>query len=138
MKARDQKTLGFARNLHAAVRKKEIDDRIDLDDAGFQKIVGSLVKQRQESIAQFKKGGRDDLVANEEAELAFLMSFMPQQLSEDEVRKIVEDAISEAQVSSQKDLGKVMKIVVPKTQGRADGKFVSQLVREKIQERVES
>lgn len=132
MKSGDKDTLAFARNLHAAVRKKEIDDRIDLDDAGVQKIITSLSKQRQDSIAQFKQGGREDLVAKEEAELKFLMSFMPEQMGEDEVRKLVDWAVTEAKASSPKDMGNVMKLLVPKTQGRADGKLVNQLVRERL------
>src|SRR3954471_179826 len=89
MKSGDKDTLAFGRNLHAAVRKKEIDDRVDLDDAGVQKIITSMLKQRQDSIDQFKAGGRMDLVAKEEAEAKFLMTYMPQQMSEDEVRKLV-------------------------------------------------
>lgn len=132
MKSGDKDTLGFARNLHAAVRKKEIDDRTDLDDAGVLKIIGSLVKQRQDSIEQFKQGGREDLVAKEEAELKFLQSFMPAQMSEAEIRKVVEWAVAEAKATSPKDMGNVMKLLMPKVQGKADGKLVNQIVREKI------
>jgi uncharacterized protein YqeY len=132
MKSGDKDTLAFARNLHAAVRKKEIDDRVDLDDAGVQKIIGTLAKQRQDSIEQFKSGGRTDLVAKEEAELKFLMGFMPQQMSEDEVRKLVDWAVTEAKASTAKDMGNVMKVLMPKVQGRADGKLVNQLVRARL------
>jgi uncharacterized protein YqeY len=132
MKSGDKDTLGFARNLHAAIRKKEIDDRIDLDDAGVQKIISSLLKQRQDSIEQFKQGGREDLVAKEEAEAKFLQTFMPAQMSEEEIRKVVEWAVTEAKATSQKDMGNVMKLLMPKVQGRADGKLVNQIVREKI------
>lgn len=132
MKAGEKDRLTYARNLHAAIRKKEIDDRVDLDDAGVVKIASSLVKQRQDSIAQFKQGGREDLVAKEEAELQFLQSYMPSQMGEDEVRAIVEWAVAEAKATTPKDMGAVMKLLVPKTQGRADGKLVNQIVREKL------
>lgn len=132
MKSGDKDRLTYARNLHAAVRKKEIDERVDLDDAGIAKIAGSLVKQRQDSIAQFKQGGREDLVAKEEAEMAFLQSFMPQQMNEAEIRSLVEWAVTEAKATQAKDMGAVMKLLMPKTQGKADGKLVNQIVREKL------
>ena len=132
MKSGDKDTLAFSRNLHAAVRKKEIDDRVDLDDAGVLKIVSTLVKQRQDSIEQFKKGGREDLVAKEQAELKFLQAFMPAQMDEAEIRKLVDWAIAEAKPTGPKDMGQVMKVLMPKVQGLADGKLVSQIVREKM------
>lgn len=132
MKSGDKDTLSYARNLHAAIRKKEIDDRVDLDDAAVQKIVTSLVKQRQDSIDQFKKGGREDLVSKEEAEMKFLLSYMPAQMSEAEVRQIVDWAIQEAKATGPKDMGNVMKVLMPKVQGKADGKLVNQLVKERI------
>jgi uncharacterized protein len=129
MKSGDKPLLGYCRNLHAAVRKKEIDDKVELDDAGLQKIVQTSLKQRQDSIEQFKQGGRPDLVANEEAEARFLLSYMPAQMSEDEVKKLVTWAVTEAKASGPKDMGAVMKLLVPKTQGKADGKLVNQLVK---------
>lgn len=132
MKSGDKDTLAFVRNLHAAIRKKEIDDRVDLDDAAVQKIVASSIKQRQDSIDQFKQGGREDLVAKETAELQFLQTYMPEQMSEDEVRKIVDWAVTEAKAASPKDMGNVMKLLMPKVQGKADGKLVSQLVKERL------
>jgi uncharacterized protein YqeY len=132
MKSGDKETLAFVRNLHAAVRKREIDDKVDLDDAGVLKIISSLVKQRQDSIEQFKQGNREDLVIKEESELKFLQSFMPEQMDEAEVRKWVDWAVIESKAAGPKDMGQVMKLLLPKVQGRADGKLVSQLVREKI------
>lgn len=132
MKSGDKDTLAFARNLHAAVRKKEIDDRTDLDDAGVLKIIGTSVKQRQDSIDQFKQGGREDLVVKEQAELKFLQSFMPAQMDEAEIRKIVDWAVTEAKATSAKDMGNVMKLLMPKVSGRADGKLVNQIVKERI------
>ena len=132
MKSGDKVRLTFARNLHAAVRKKEIDDRIDLDDAGVQKIAQSLLKQRQESIEQFRAGGREDLATQEEAEAAFLKGYLPQQMGEAEVRELVAWAVAEAKATQPKDMGNVMKVLMPKLQGRADGKLVNQLVKEKL------
>ena len=132
MKSGDKETLAFTRNLHAAIRKKEIDDRVDLDDSAVQKIVQSLVKQRQDSIEQFKQGGREDLVAKEEAELKFLQTYLPAQMGEAEIRQLVDWAVTESKAASPKDLGAVMKLLMPKTQGKADGKLVNQIVRERL------
>ena len=132
MKSGQKDLLLHARSLHAAIRKKEIDDRVDLDDAGIQKIIGSIAKQRQDSIEQFKQGGREDLVANEEAELKFLMSFMPAQMSEEEVAKVVDWAVTESGATSQKEIGAVMKLLMPKVQGKADGKLVNTLVKSRL------
>ncbi len=132
MKSGDKDTLMFVRNLHAAVRKKEIDDRVDLDDAAVQKIISTLLKQRQDSIDQFKAGGREDLVAKETAELNFLLSYMPKQMTEAELREIVAWAVTEAKAAGPKDMGAVMKLLMPKTAGKADGKLLSQLVKEKL------
>lgn len=132
MKGADKAKLAFARNLHAAIRKREIDDRIDLDDAGVVKIITSLAKQRQDSIEQFRQGGREDLVANEQAELEFLKSFLPEQMEESDIRRLVEAAVNQSGASSAKDMGAVMKILMPQVQGKADGKLVNQIVREKL------
>lgn len=132
MKSGDKDTLAFVRNLHAAIRKKEIDDRVDLDDAAVLKIISTLVKQRQDSIEQFKQGKREDLVLKEQAELGFLQSFMPEPMGDAEVRKWVDWAINEAKATTPKDMGAVMKVLIPKLQGRADGKLVNQLVKEKL------
>jgi hypothetical protein len=132
MKSGDKSTLQFTRNLHAAIRKKEIDDRKDLDDAEVLKLIGTMLKQREESITQFKAGGREDLVAAEEAEAKYLRQFMPAQLSAEELKPIVLAAVAESQAKDIKDLGKVMKILLPQVQGKADGKLVNQLVRESL------
>ncbi|OFZ83322.1 MAG: hypothetical protein A3K03_10510 [Bdellovibrionales bacterium RIFOXYD1_FULL_44_7] len=132
LKAGDKDTLAFIRNILAVVKKKEIDDRVQLDDAGVQKLIAVSMKQRQDSIDQFKKGGREDLVTKEEAELKFLQSFMPAQMTEDELKRLVDWAVTEAKASGPKDIGNVMKLLMPKIQGRADGKLVNQLVRERI------
>jgi hypothetical protein len=132
LKAQDKDRLQAIRNLHGAIRKKEIDDRVELDDEGVFKIISSLIKQRQDSIEQFKKGSRLDLVEKETKELEVLKSYLPAQLSKEEVEKLVDEAISEAKASTQKDMGAVMKILMPKVSGRADGKLVSQIVTSKL------
>ena len=126
MKGGDKSTTQFSRNLHAAIRKIEVDEERTI------KIIGSMLKQREESITQFKAGGREDLVAAEEAEAKYLRQFMPAQMTADEIKAIVAAAVDEAQAKDIKDLGKVMKIVQPKVAGKADGKLVNQLVREKL------
>lgn len=133
MKSGDKAKLGAIRMLHAAIRKKEIDDRQDLDDTGVVKIITTLVKQRQDSIEQFGAGGRQDLVDKETAELHLLQSYLPAQLSQDELVKLVEGAIQESNAKTQKDMGAVMKVLMPKVSGKADGKLVNQLVRERLQ-----
>lgn len=132
MKSGDKLKLNAVRMLHAAVRKKEIDDRIELDDAGVIKVISSLVKQRQDSIEQFQAGNRPDLVDKETAELKVLQGYLPEQMSRDELVKLVDAAIHEANAKTQKEMGNVMKVLMPKVAGKADGKLVNQLVRERL------
>ncbi len=132
MKSGDKDTLAFARNLLAAVKKKEIDERIELDDAGSAKIIQTSLKQRQDSIEQFRAGGREDLATKEEAEAKFLKSFLPEQMGESEIRALVDWAVKESGATSAKEMGAVMKLLLPKTQGKADGKLVNQLVKERL------
>lgn len=130
MKSGDKETLSNGRNLHAAIRKKEIDDRVDLDDAAVIKIVQTLAKQRQDSIEQFTAGNRLDLANKEAAELKFLQTFLPEQMTEEQVRATVQWAVTEAKATSAKDMGAVMKLLMPKVQGKADGKLVNTVVKE--------
>lgn len=132
LKAGDKSVLQFARNAINAIRKKEIDERVMLDDAGVIKILAAQIKQRRESVEQFKAGGREDLVAEESAEVKFLEEYLPQQMSESEVKAIIDAAIAEVKPTGPKDMGKVMQIVLAKAAGRADGKQVSQWVKEKL------
>lgn len=135
MKSKDKDRLTFVRNLHAAIRKKEIDDRVDLDDAGVRKIVSTALKQRRESLEQFEKGGRADLVAVEKAEIDFLQSFLPAQLDDDVVKRIIDETVSQTQAKDIKDMGKVMQALLPKIEGQADAKQVSQWVRERLSQK---
>jgi uncharacterized protein YqeY len=132
MKGGDKALVQYSRNLHAAIRKKEVDDRKDLDDGEIVKLISTMLKQREESITQFKAGGREDLVANEEGEAKYLRQFMPAQMSNEEIKALVAASIAETGAAGAKDLGKVMKALQPKIAGKADGKVVNQLVREAL------
>jgi len=140
MKLKDTVASGALRMVVAAVKNKEIDDvgikklklGESLDDAGVLKVIQTLAKQRQESIDMFKKGGRDDLVQKETAELALLERYLPSRMPEGEIEKIVAEAISQSGAAGMKDIGNVMKLVMPKTAGRADGKLVNEIVRRKL------
>lgn len=132
MKSGQKEQLTFARNLHAAIRKKEVDDRVDLDDAAVQKIVQTMLKQRQDSLEQFRSGGREDLAVKEEAEIAFLKTYLPEQMGEAELKTLVDWAVTESKAASAKDIGAVMKLLMPKTAGKADGKLVNQLVQARL------
>lgn len=132
LKSGQKDRLTAIRNLHAAIRKKEIDDRVDLNDDAVMKIIASLSKQRQDSIDQFKAGNRQDLVDKEMAELKILQSYLPQQFTQDELTKIIEDTINEVGAKTIKEMGQVMKALLPKVTGKADNKMVSQIVNQKL------
>ena len=132
MKAREagKLRLSVIRLVRGAIRQQEIDGQKELSDEDVLGVISKEVKQRRDSIEDFKKGGRDDLVAEAEAEIAVLMEYLPQQLSEDEVRSFVKEAIAASGAASPKDMGKVMKEFMPKVKGRADGKLVNGIVKE--------
>jgi uncharacterized protein YqeY len=132
MKSQESTKLGCLRMLIAEIKKKEIDKRSPLDESEIQKVIGTLIKQRNESVLAFEKGGRTDLVEKEKEEIAVLKAYLPEQLSESEVLAIVESAMAETQAKTAADMGKVMKAVLAKVAGRADGKLVNDLVRKKL------
>lgn len=132
MRAKDATRLGTVRLLLAAIKQKEVDERIELDDALVSGIVEKLIKQRKDSISQFQAAGRDDLVAAEQAELAVLQAYLPEQLSAAEVEAAVVAAIAETGATSPKDMGKVMGIVKPRLAGRADMGQVSALIKTRL------
>lgn len=132
LKSGDKETLSFARNLHAAIRKKEIDDKIELVDADVQKLVGTLLKQRQDSVTQYEAGQREDLAAKERLEITFLKTYMPEEMSDAELESVVDWAFKESNATSQKDMGKLMALLMPKVQGRADGKKIQTLVKQRL------
>ncbi len=132
MRARDTARLGTVRLLLAAIKQKEIDERIELDDGAVSSIVEKLIKQRKDSISQFQAAGRDDLVAVEQAELAVLQAYLPEQLSAAEVESAVTAAIAESGASSAKDMGKVMGLLKSRLAGRADMGQVSALIKARL------
>ena len=132
MRAKDTVRLGTIRLLLAAIKQKEIDERIELDDTAVSNIVEKLIKQRKDSISQFQAAGRDDLVVIEQAELVVLQDYLPEQLSAAEVEAAVVAAIAESGATSAKDMGKVMGLVKPKLAGRADMGQVSALIKARL------
>ena len=132
MKSNDKGKLSTIRMIRSTVQNKEIELRKPLDDDGILRVIQGMVKKSEESIEQFKVGGRTDLVEKEMKEIETLKSFLPQPLSREEVLKIIDQTIEETKASSLKDLGKVMKSIMPKLGGKADGTLVNQLVKERL------
>jgi hypothetical protein len=130
MKARDDLRLSAVRMVRSTIKNREIDLKRELDDQGVIEVISSLAKQRRESIRLYGEGNRPDLVEKEEAELAILLGFLPAQLTVDEIAELVARVIRETEAQGSKDLGRVMKALAPLTAGRADGKTVSDTVRE--------
>jgi hypothetical protein len=132
MKAREQDKLAALRLMLSEVKRKEVDERITLDDAGVVAVVEKMIKQRRESIAQFEKAARQELADKEKAEIAVLEAYLPKQLSQAEVEAIVAEAIAATGAKAAADMGKVMGVVKPKLAGRADMGKVSGLVKAKL------
>lgn len=132
MRAQDSLRLGAVRGLIAEIKKREIDKRTALDEAEIHKVIQSLLKQRTDSIDAFQKAGRQDLVEKEQKEAALLKAYLPAQLSPAEVEALVVAAIAETGASKPSDIGLVMKAVIAKAAGRADGKLVNELARKKL------
>ncbi len=140
MKSGDKLKLSTIRMVQSAVKNKEIDNRVKTEGAPAQseddmiiQILKTMVKQRKDSIEQFTAGGRQDLVDQENSELKIIESYLPQMMSKDQIEEIVKGAIAETKASSAKDMGLVMKAVLAKTQGLADGKLISEIVKSKLQ-----
>jgi len=130
LKAREKDTVMTLRFLLSAVKNKEKDLHRDISDDEVQAVALAQVKQRHDSIEQFEKGGRLDLADKERAELEILKGYIPEQLSEDELRKIVKAAIAETGALTMKDIGKLMQVVMARVKGKADGKAVNAIVKE--------
>ncbi len=133
MKAKDKVRLSTIRMINSLIKNAEIEKRGELTNDEIVQLLMKYAKQRRESIEMYEKGGRQDLVEKEKAELAIVESYLPKQLSEEEIRDIVKQAIEETGASSPKDLGKVMKVVMPKVRGKADGSVVNRIVREMLE-----
>ncbi len=129
IKNRDTARTTALRFLLSAIKNREIELRRELFDEEVQQVVMSLVRQRRESIEEFKKAGRDDLVEKEEKELELLLSFLPPQLSDEEIQRIVEETAREIEAKEMKDMGRLMKAVMPKVKGRAEGRKVNAIVK---------
>ncbi|HEX9080050.1 MAG TPA: GatB/YqeY domain-containing protein [Desulfuromonadaceae bacterium] len=132
MKARDDLRLSAVRMIRSQVKNREIEQKHDLDDQGVIEVISTLVKQRRESIRLYQEGNRQDLVDKEEAELAVLLGFLPAQLSPGEIGELVSRVIDETGAQGIRDMGKVMKALAPLTSGRADGKTVSEIVKQQL------
>jgi len=132
MKAGDKPRLATLRLMSAAIKQIEVDQRIELDEPATISVLDKMLKQRRESIAQYEKASRDDLIAVEQTELELIQEYMPAALSEDEISSIIEDAVSSSGASSIKDMGKVMGIVKPALQGKADMSAVSQQIKQRL------
>ena len=132
MRNKDASTLGTLRLLQAAIKQKEIDDRITLDDAGIVTVLQKMLKQRQDSIEAFRQAKRQDLLDKEEMEVKVLNQYMPQQLSNDEITEIIDVAITNTSASGMQDMGKVMGIVKEKIAGRANMAEVSQIIKSRL------
>jgi uncharacterized protein YqeY len=132
MRAGQKERLGTIRLILAAIKQREVDERIDLDDSMIIAVLDKMVKQRRESIDQFGKAGRTDLVDKESGELTIIQSYMPQQLSDAEIDGMIADAIKSTGASSVKDMGKVMGLLKPKLAGRADMGKVGVSIKSKL------
>jgi uncharacterized protein YqeY len=132
LKSKDSVATGALRLLINAIKNEELKGKGEVDDNAVIGVLSTQAKQRRESIEAFENAGRTDLAEKEKRELEIIQNYLPKQLSEDELEKLVDEAIAEAGASSPKDMGKVMKLLTPKTKGRADGKMVSELVKKKL------
>ncbi|WP_022850165.1 GatB/YqeY domain-containing protein [Limisalsivibrio acetivorans] len=130
MREKNKTALDAVRMLRSEIKNVEINDRVDLDDAAVQKVVASAIKKRKDSAAQYSEANRPELAEKELAEVAVLEKYMPEQMGEEEVRGIIAEACKGVDTSDKSQFGRVMKEVMQKTAGKADGKVVNQLVRE--------
>jgi uncharacterized protein YqeY len=132
MRAKESERLGTIRMLTAAIKQREVDERIQLDDVQVLSVIEKMIKMRKESIEQFKSGGRDDLVAREAKEIELLQAYQPAQLSEAEVDALIREAIAESGATSIKEMGKAMALLKQKAQGRADMAAASAKLKAKL------
>jgi len=132
MRARDKPRLATIRLITAAIKQQEVDERIELDDTQVLALLDKMCKQRRESISQFEKAGRDDLIAQETSELELIHTYLPEQLGEDEIAALIDAAMASTGAASIKDMGKVMGQLKPKLQGRADMGAVSAMIKAKL------
>jgi uncharacterized protein len=132
MKERDELRLSVIRMVRSAVKNREIEQKKEMQDEGITEVISSLVKQRRESVRLFREGDREDLAAKEEKEIEILLGFLPRQLDRAEIEELVDSVIRSLSAQGAKDMGRVMKELQPQLAGRADGRLVSEIVREKL------
>jgi uncharacterized protein YqeY len=132
MRAKEKQRLGAIRLIQAAIKQKEVDERISLDDNQIITVLDKMLKQRRDSLAQYEQAGRADLVEQEAFEIELIKSYLPQSLSEEELKQLIDNAIQQTGATSSKDMGKVMGILKPQVQGRADMKQVSEQVKQRL------
>ncbi len=133
MKNKEQLLKNVITMIRADIKQVEVDKRTELVDEDVIDIIAKQVKQRRDALEEFGKGGREDLVEQAQQEINALMKYLPEQMSEEEIVKLVSDTILEVNASSMKDMGKVMAAIVPKTKGKADGKLVNEIVKRYLQ-----
>ena len=132
MRAREKQRLATIRLITAAIKQREVDERIELDDEQVLLVLDKMCKQRRESISQFEKAGRDDLIAVEVREMEIIQGYLPKQLGDDEIAALIDAAMSDTGATSIKDMGKVMGQLKPKLQGRADMSAVSAMIKARL------
>lgn len=132
MKSNDRARLSTIRMIRSSLKNREIELRKKLEDEEIIRVIQGMIRKSEEAIEQFHAGGRTDLVEKEKKEIEILKSFLPQPLGQEELIRIIDETIQELKATSLKDLGKVMKSIMPKIGGRADGKLVNQLVKERL------
>lgn len=132
MKGGDKRRLGVIRLIMAAIKQREVDERIELDDSQILAVLDKMVKQRRDSITQYEQAGRTELAEQEAFEIEVLQEYLPQPLSEDEINALIAEAIAGSEAESMRDMGKVMGILKPKMQGRADMGAVSALIKQQL------
>lgn len=134
MKEKDHLRKNVVTMIRSDIKQVEVDKRVELNDEDVIDIISRQVKQRKDALEEFTKGGREDLVSETQEELNILMTYLPEQLSEEEIANIVSETIGEIQATTMKDMGKVMAALMPKLKGRADGKLVNQYVKQNLQQ----
>ncbi|EGG99813.1 Transamidase GatB domain protein [gamma proteobacterium IMCC2047] len=132
MRAKEKERLGTIRMILAELKRIEVDERIELDDARILTILDKMLKQRRDSVSQFEAAGRQELADVEKAEISVIQDFLPAALSEEEIGQLVDDAIASAGAEGMKDMGKVMGLLKPQMQGRADMGEVSKLIKARL------
>ena len=131
-KAHEEKRVSLLRMIKSSIKNSEIASKADLSDEDVIKLLRKEVKQREDSISEYKKGGREDLIATEQAEIALIEPYLPAQMSEDDIKKIVNDVTSESDATTIADMGHVIGNVMKRTNGQADGALVARLVKEAL------